>query len=84
MSSDREILQDALHALELWSRINAKDLVITQKIRARLAEKEEEPLKAGSYEKGKQAERERIKGIITYQFGDLVSDLSEVMEMIDE
>lgn len=29
-------------------------------------------------------ERERIKQIITYQFGELVSDLSEVMEMIDD
>jgi len=42
--TDRELLEDALHALELWSRINAKDLVITQKIRARLAEKDDEPV----------------------------------------
>lgn len=36
------------------------------------------------WEAGQQAERERIKEIIKYQFGGLVSDLSEVMEMIDE
>lgn len=31
-----------------------------------------------------QTERERIKQIITYQFGDLVSDLDEVFQMIDD
>jgi hypothetical protein len=32
----------------------------------------------------KQGERGRIKQIIHYQFSELVSDLSEVMEMIDD
>ena len=36
-----------------------------------------------AYKAAQQAERERIKEIIRYELGALVSDLSDVMEMID-
>ena len=38
----------------------------------------------GRAESAQQTERERIKQIIIYQFGDLVSDLDDVFAMIDE
>lgn len=42
--TDRDLLQAALTALEVWARIDADDIAITREIRARLAEPEPEPV----------------------------------------
>lgn len=68
-----ELIQAAKAVIEWWEDTEPSDLPIEQLIAA-----------VERAESAQLAERERIKQIITYQFGELVTDLDDVFAMIDD
>lgn len=88
-----ELLDAAKAVIEKWDLIKPEQVPSYIKELHAAVDRAETAIKdTDAYEHGyiagqkamKAHERERIKVIINYQFGDLVSDLSDVMEMIDE
>ena len=70
-----ELIQAAKAVIERWeNHLSQLDGTLIKSLRAAVERAESAKL----------AERERIKQIITYQFGDLVSDLDDVFAMIDD
>lgn len=69
-----ELIQAAKAVIADWDRYQNAHFASVNTLRAAVERAES----------AQHAERERIKQIITYQFGDLVSDLDEVFEMIDD
>lgn len=94
-----ELIQAAKAVIADWDRYQNAHFASVNTLRAAVEKTENPPIDYNEWTRknagkvlsahevwtaAQQADRARIKQIITYQFGELVSDLSEVMEMIDD